>query len=150
MSSVFLLSSPLLIHEAVGSRSLLNHSGYQQPDLVVELDAFMLTGLQLAEGTRYNIVLIKWHNGLCLRWHHVMDMAEKKASQGHCPAFHRCKPAYDVNMWNEALRGMVLRITDWPQVIYVLLSRENVGDGVGIENVGDGIGEVIVKFYKRE
>ncbi|GJZ28876.1 hypothetical protein Tco_0573523 [Tanacetum coccineum] len=46
MSSVFLLSSSFAdIHEAVGSRSLLNHSGYQQPDLVVELHLCSLVSI---------------------------------------------------------------------------------------------------------
>ncbi|GKE17883.1 hypothetical protein Tco_1425460 [Tanacetum coccineum] len=46
MSSVFLLSSSFAdIHEAVGSQSLLNHSGYQQPDLVVELHLCSLVSI---------------------------------------------------------------------------------------------------------
>lgn len=72
--SLWSLSSPLLIHQAVGSRSLLNHSGYQQHDLVVELDVTNFNSVLKDTTANHSIVEFYTH------W---------------CPACRNYKPEYE-------------------------------------------------------
>ncbi|GJY72700.1 hypothetical protein Tco_0476403 [Tanacetum coccineum] len=62
------------------------------------LKSLIVTGMQAGHRQMMQ------HNGLCLHWRHVMDMAEKEALQGHCPAFHHWKTCYS---------GIDFKCGDW-------------------------------------
>nr|GFA28916.1 sulfhydryl oxidase 2-like isoform X2 [Tanacetum cinerariifolium] len=85
--SLWLLSSPLLMHQAVGSVSHLNYSGYQQPDLVVELDVTNFSSV-LKDSTA-NHTIIEF---LCSLIHRLYSLI------GHgfvSPACRRYKPEFE-------------------------------------------------------
>ncbi|GKB11119.1 sulfhydryl oxidase 2-like protein isoform X2 [Tanacetum coccineum] len=75
--SLWSLSSPLLIHQAVGSRSLLNHSGYQQPDLVVELDATNFNSV--LKDTTANHTIVEFYAHWCPACRRYKPQLEKVA-----------------------------------------------------------------------